>query len=78
MSVSIMPAPRDGFSEPTVQAILNTGILFYTKEITVEDGYQTTNGHLKMTFGLFGKFSAVDRIFYPDITEVNQFTTKVR
>jgi len=62
MGLSIMPAPRDGFSDPAAQATLNTGIPFYTREITVEDGYQTANANFKMTFGLFGNISAGDKL----------------
>ena len=60
MGVGIMPAPRDGFADPAVQATLSTGIPYYTKEMTVENGYQTTSGNFKMTFGLFGKIPAID------------------
>jgi len=62
MGVGIMPAPRNGFSDPAAQATLFTGIPYYTKEMTVEKGYQTTSGHFKMTFGLFGKISAAEKL----------------
>lgn len=62
MGVGIMPAPCNGLSDPAAQATLFTGIPFYTKEITVEDGYQSATGHFKMTFGLFGKFFATSKL----------------
>jgi len=62
MGVGVMPAPRNGLSDPTAQAALATGISFYTKEMTTEEGYQTVNAHFKMTFGLFGQFSVADKL----------------
>jgi len=62
MGVGIMPAPRNGLSDPAAQATLFTGIPYYTKEVTVEDGYRSATGHFKMTFGLFGKISAADKL----------------
>lgn len=62
MGIGIMPAPRDGFSEPDAQAALSSGIPYYTKEITVENGSQTASGHFKMTFGLFGKIPATEKL----------------
>ena len=55
IGVGVMPAPRDGFSDPATQAYIATGIPFHTKEITVENGYQTASAHFKATFGIFGK-----------------------
>ena len=62
MGVGIMPAPRNGLSDPATQATQYMGIPFYTKEITVEDGSQSASAHFKMTFGLFGKISATDKL----------------
>jgi len=62
MGVGIMPAPRNGFADPAAQATLTTGIPYYTKEVTLENGYQTATGHFKMTFGLFGKIPAADKL----------------
>ena len=62
MGIGIMPAPRNGFSDPTAQATLATGVPYYTKETIVDRGYQTASGNFKMTFGLFGKFSAADKL----------------
>jgi len=62
MGVGIMPAPRDGFSDPAAQAMLATGVPYYTKEMTLEKGYQSASGHFKMTFGLFGKIPASDKL----------------
>ena len=61
MGVSILPSSRNDFSDPAAQATLTTGIPFYTKEITFEDGYQSASAHFKMTFGVFGKISASDK-----------------
>lgn len=62
MGVGIIPAPRNGYSDPADQAMLATGIRYYTKEITVENGYQSASGNFKMTFGLFGNISATDKL----------------
>jgi len=62
IGLTIMPAPRDGFSDPAAQATRYTGIPFHTKEITIEDGYQSSSAHFKMTIGLFGNFSASEKL----------------
>lgn len=62
IGIGFMPAPRNGLSDPAVQATLYTGIPYYTKEITVENGYNSASTHGKMTFGLFGKFSVTDKL----------------
>jgi hypothetical protein len=62
MGAGIMPAPRNGLSDPAKQAAFATGIPFYTKEITVENGSQSASALFKTTFGIFGKFPIADRI----------------
>lgn len=62
MGVGIMPAPRNGLADPAGQATLCTGVPYYTKEVTVENGYQTASGHFKMTFGFFGKIPTGDKL----------------
>ena len=62
MGVNILPAPRNGLSDPASQATLTTGIPHYTKEMIVENGYQTAKANFKMTFGLFGKIPAADKL----------------
>ena len=61
IGVGIMPAPRDGFSDPAAQATLSSGIPFYTKETTLENGYQTASAHFKMTFGILGRIPAGEK-----------------
>jgi hypothetical protein len=61
IGVGIMPAPREGFSDPAAQAALFMGAPFHTKEITVEEGNQSASAHFKMTFGVFGKISISDK-----------------
>jgi hypothetical protein len=58
----IMPAPRNGSADPVAQATSSTGIPFYTKEIIAESGSQSAGVHVKMTFGLFGKFSIAEKL----------------
>ena len=62
MGVGIMPAPRNGLSDPAAQATIATGILYYTKEKTVEKGSQTASGNFKMTFGIFGKIPVGEKL----------------
>jgi len=62
MSVGMMPAPRNGFSDPAAQATLTTGIPYYTKETTAENGYQTATGHFKMTYGIFGRITTGEKL----------------
>ena len=62
IGVSIMPAPRDGYSDPAAQAALFMGTPFHTKEITREDGNQSAGAHFKMTIGLFGKIFVNDKL----------------
>jgi len=62
IGVGVMPAPRSGFSDPAAQATLATGIPYYTKEVSVENGYQTATGHFKMTYGIFGRITAGEKL----------------
>jgi hypothetical protein len=62
MGVGIMPAPRDGLSDPAEQAAFTSGIPYYTKEITADNGNQSASAHFKMTFGIFGKISMSDKL----------------
>ena len=78
MGAGIMPAPRDGFADPAAQATLASGIPFYTKEITKENGYQTANGHFKMTFGLFGKIPATDKMSVSPYFGIGFMTVEAR
>jgi len=76
IGVGFMPAPRDGFSDPAMQAANYAGIPFYTKEITLEDGYQTANAHFKMTFGVFGRISVSEKFSVTPILGVGFMTMK--
>jgi len=58
IALSIMPAPRNGLSDPAVHATSQTGIPYYTKEMNIEEGYQTVTAHYKLTVGVFGKIPA--------------------
>ena len=62
MGVGIMPAPRNGLSDPAAQATSTLGARYYTKEITLEEGNQSANAHFKMTFGIFGKLSIANQL----------------
>ena len=62
MGVDVMPAPRNGLSDPAAQAALTTGIPYYTKEVTMDKGYQTATSHFKMTFGLFGNIPTTGKL----------------
>jgi len=61
IGVGIMPAPRNGFSDPATQATVTSGIPYYTKEIIEENGSESASAHFKMTFGFFSKFSITDK-----------------
>ena len=62
ISLSIMPAPRNGFSDPASQAALTMGNPYYTKEILAENGNESANAHFKMTFGVFARFPIVEKL----------------
>ena len=62
LAVGIMPAPRNGLSDPAARASLYAGIPYYTKELTIEEGYQTATIHYKLTVGLFGKIPANEKL----------------
>jgi hypothetical protein len=62
MGVAIMPATRNGFSDPSEQASFYTGAPCYAREMTVEEGYQSASGHFKMTFGVFGEIQYRERL----------------
>ena len=62
IGAGIMPAPRNGLSDPADQAVFTTGIPYVTKEIIFENGNQSAGAHFKMTFGIFGKFAIADKL----------------
>jgi hypothetical protein len=62
MGVGFMPAPRNGFSDPAEQAAYALGSHYYTKEVTIENGYQSASAQFKMTIGLLGKFYLADKL----------------
>ena len=62
IGLGIMPAPRNGFSDPAEQAAFTMGVPYYTKEIVVENGNESASAHFKMTLGVFTKFSIVEKL----------------
>jgi len=53
IGMSILPSPRNGYSDPAPQATLSLGTPFHTKDIRADNGYQTATAHFNTTFGLF-------------------------